>query len=169
MQAINFYSLIFYGFSALVLVSALNILLTKNVLYAAFSLLVSLFGVAALYVLMGADFIGIAQIMIYIGGILVLMIFGVMLTTKLKGEPILTQNRNVLSSLLVGTGLSTFLGLIFSQFEWANRPWIDQTALAEGSIRKLGIATMTDFLLPFELIAIMLLVALVAGTYLAKK
>ncbi|BDC99281.1 NADH-quinone oxidoreductase subunit J [Persicobacter psychrovividus] len=163
------YEILFYGFMGLTLLSAITIIFAKNVLYAAFSLLVSLFGVAALFVLMGADFLGIAQIMIYIGGILVLMIFGVMLTNRLNGKPIITANKNVLVSLILGMVTFGFLGLVFSQFEWAKRPWMQADAVADGSIRALGIATMTNFILPFELVAVMLLVALIAGTYLAKR
>ncbi len=73
----------FYLFAALILFSAAVVAFTKNVMHAAFSLLFTLFGVGAFFVLLGADFLAITQVMIYIGGILVLIIFGVMLTSKL--------------------------------------------------------------------------------------
>ena len=76
----------FYGFSALAIGAALTILFTRNVMYAALCLFIALLGVAALYVLAGADFLAITQLLIYVGGVLVLLIFGVMLTHRAERE-----------------------------------------------------------------------------------
>src|SRR5437016_11145298 len=76
-------TVIFYTLSAVILVSAAGVALAPNILYSAFSLLGTLGGVAGLYLLLGADFVGIAQLLIYVGGILVLILFAVLLTNKI--------------------------------------------------------------------------------------
>ena len=75
----------FYFFGALTIVFGAVVVLSKNIMISAFSLLFTFFGIAGLYVLLSADFLAITQIMIYIGGILVLIIFGVMLTINITG------------------------------------------------------------------------------------
>ena len=80
----------FYFFAILIIASGIVVVLSKNVMHSAFALMFTFFSVAGLYVLLNADFLAITQIMIYIGGILVLIIFGVMLTTRITGVDIKT-------------------------------------------------------------------------------
>jgi len=109
--------LIFLLFTLLTLGSAVAILLTRNVMYAAFFLLLTLLGVAGLFVLAGADFLAVAQIMIYVGGVLVLIMFGVMLTQNKSAQPveaskpnyILTGNRSWIVAIGVAIGLFSVL------------------------------------------------------------
>src|SRR5690606_28039474 len=93
---------LFYFFACITVLSALMVLWTKNVLYAAFSLIITFMGVAAMYVFAGADFIAVAQILIYVGGILVLIIFGVMLTNRLLGQSVNTESHNRFMGYLIG-------------------------------------------------------------------
>jgi NADH-quinone oxidoreductase subunit J len=74
--------IVFFGFVTLIGISALALLGTRKVLYAAISLLLILLGISALYVFAGADFLAVTQIIIYVGGILVLLLFGIMLTNR---------------------------------------------------------------------------------------
>ena len=78
----NWYDIIFYAFAILTIVSAVGVVFSRSIVYAAFSLLFTFFGVAALYVLLAADFLAITQILLYVGGILVLVVFGIMLTSR---------------------------------------------------------------------------------------
>ena len=78
----NFVDLAFYFFAVVSLFSAGVVVFSRNIMYSAFSLLFTFFGVAGIYVLLNADFIAVAQLLIYVGGILVLLLFGVMLTNK---------------------------------------------------------------------------------------
>ncbi|GAB3575973.1 NADH-quinone oxidoreductase subunit J [Spirosoma luteolum] len=169
--------LAFYAFAALTLLGALAVLLTRNVLYAAFYLLLTLLGVAGLFVLASADFLAIAQIMIYVGGVLVLVIFGVMLTHK--AEPISTvssQTANRVPSLnRAGMGVAglvvagaLFVGL-YSLLARAHFPMLDQPLGWQSSIQVIGRQLMTEFVVPFEIIAILLLAALVGATYLSAR
>jgi NADH-quinone oxidoreductase subunit J len=170
--------LAFYAFSALTIGSALAVLLTRNVLYAAFFLLLTLFGVAGLFVLASADFLAIAQIMIYVGGVLVLVIFGIMLTHKPdpltdanseQPNRIVSQNRSsaalgwVTAVFIAGAlfvGLSTLL--VRANFVLLSRPvgW-------QSTMSAVGKQLMTEYVVPFEIAGILLLAALVGATYLA--
>jgi len=161
----------FYSFSILAIVSALFILFSKNLIYGAFALFLTFLGVAALYVLAGADFLAVTQIMVYVGGILVLMIFGIMLTQKANKDAVSTTPNRVevlpsreLWGFITGTGLFVFLGYIIldSQFEMTG-----EIISSKSTIRTIGVELMTSHLLPFEIAAILLLVALIGAAYLA--
>ncbi|MDP2036341.1 MAG: NADH-quinone oxidoreductase subunit J, partial [Ignavibacteria bacterium] len=92
----NYYDIIFYLFAIITLVSAGFVVTTRNVIYSAFFLLFTFFGVAGIYVLLAADFIAVVQIMVYVGGILILLLFGVMLTNKMTNVDIRTGASNLL-------------------------------------------------------------------------
>ena len=172
--------LAFYVFAALTLVGALSVLLTRNVLYAAFFLLLTLLGAAGLFVLASADFLAVAQIMIYVGGVLVLVIFGVMLThkperradaTSQTPKRVASLNRagsllTRLVPLLVAGGLfvSLYTLLARANFSLLTRPvgW-------ESTVRTVGKQLMTEYVIPFEIAGILLLAALVGATYLAAS
>ena len=81
---------IFYSFAGLTLLSALFILFTRNILYAAFALMLTFLGVAGIFIFLGAEFVAITQVLVYVGGIVILIVFGVMLTNRLKGEKVTT-------------------------------------------------------------------------------
>ena len=161
----------FYSFSTLAIVSALFILFTKNLIYAAFGLFLTFLGVAALYVLAGADFLAVTQIMVYVGGILVLLIFGIMLTQKANKETeSTTANRievpitRVAWGFLVGSGLFLFLGYVILS---ARFRMTGDIISSKSTIKTIGVELMTSHLLPFEIAAILLLVALIGAAYLA--
>lgn len=121
---------------------------------------------AALYVLAGAEFLAVSQVIIYVGGILILLLFGVMLTHKLRETKPRTGIVNLLPGLLVAGSLLT--GLIWGissldlAFPEPAQPQVE-------AVRGVGIATVTQFLLPFELISILLLIALVGAAFISRK
>ncbi|GAB2597472.1 NADH-quinone oxidoreductase subunit J family protein [Spirosoma areae] len=169
----------FYAFAALSLFGALAVLLTRHVLYAAFFLLLTLLGVAGLFVLASADFLAIAQLMIYVGGVLVLVIFGVMLTHKpnqstefgsQQPNPILLLNRTsswvgwVVPVVVAGSLFIVF----YSVLARANFALLMQPAGWQSTVNTIGRQLMTEYIVPFELVGILLLAALVGATYLAS-
>ncbi|MBN8824614.1 MULTISPECIES: NADH-quinone oxidoreductase subunit J [unclassified Spirosoma] len=166
----------FYMFAALSLSGGLAVLFTRNVIYAAFFLLLTLLGVAGLFVLASADFLAIAQLMIYVGGVLVLVIFGVMLTNKTdpaadasnqQPNRIASQNRStgwVISALVAG---SLFVAL-FTLLARANFALLNQPVGWQSTVNTIGRQLMTEYVLPFEIVGILLLAALVGATYLAS-
>lgn len=161
----------FYLFATLAVGSGVFILLTRNLMYAAFALFLAFLGVAALFVLAGADFLGIAQLMVYVGGILVLLIFGIMLTrTTDRTESAQTPNRVVVALSRrfggVAAGLILF-GILLLVILQARFELNGDTLNSRSTIRTLGVELMTTHLLPFEIAGILLLVALVGAAYLA--
>lgn len=170
-QIILFFFIIITGFSALA------ILFTKNVLYAAFLFLITLLGISALYAMLGADFLAVSQIVVYVGGVLVLLLFGIMLTSnKLSTNEtaLLPETKNVWMGILAGLSFFTVLLMVILQADFANQRWL-KTAQAKGNILKdstlhtLGVNLLTEFILAFELIAILLLIALIGATLLAGR
>src|SRR6478609_9355865 len=100
----SFYNIIFYVFEILAAFAAVSILFVRNVLYAALLLIICLLSLAGIYVMTGAEFLGISQILIYAGGVLILIIFGIMLTGKVAGKPLEAESRNIFIGTLVGMG-----------------------------------------------------------------
>ncbi|GAB3897170.1 NADH-quinone oxidoreductase subunit J family protein [Spirosoma agri] len=169
--------LAFYGFSALTLGGALAVLLTRNVLYAAFFLLLTLLGAAGLFVLASADFLAVAQIMIYVGGVLVLVIFGIMLTHKAP-SPVDTTSQlpNSIPALNRAGAYSWLIALVvagalfialYTLLARANFTLLTRPIGWQTTVNTVGKQLMTEYVLPFEIVGILLLAALVGATYLA--
>jgi NADH-quinone oxidoreductase subunit J len=170
----NLTEISFYAFAALTIAGALGILFTKNILYAAFCLLLTFLGVAALYVLAGADLLAIVQIMIYVGGVLVLMIFGIMLTSKTTDKYLPSPSHNRIAGALAGLGLfglliTAILRVNFASLAWINKAEQTGKAVQESTVAGIGIHLMTDFVLPFEVAGILLMVALIGAAYIAGR
>ena len=158
-------AIIFYVFAALIVVSALLILFTKNVLYAALSLVICLLGVAAVYVFSGAEFLAVSQVMVYVGGVLVLTIFAIMLTRKIgeSAEDVNTGKKYWGLGLAISTCI--LLCMAFHNFYQEK---IDYK-LPIVSTKTIGINLMTFQIIPFEAIAILLLVSLIGAGVLSIR
>ena len=158
-------NLIFWFIALMTVISASIVVLSNNLIYSAVSLLFTLLGIAGLYVFLWADFIAITQILIYVGGILVLIIFGIMLTHRIT-DVTLSQSSN---QQILGGGiiLIIFLGLSFMML---NTPWFQDTAVEpQETINQIGYLLMIDYLLPFEVASILLLVALIGAALLSRS
>ncbi|WPP53388.1 NADH-quinone oxidoreductase subunit J family protein [Catalinimonas niigatensis] len=166
--------IIFYIFAAMTVISAMMILFTRNVLYAAFLLIVTFLGVAAVYIFAGADFLAITQILVYVGGILILMIFGVMLTNKIAGQAVTTEGQHHFWGTLIGLSLFgllayTILQVNFSTLKWIQKAEVEGQIIQDSTIQTIGIQLMTDYVLPFEVSGILLLVALIGAAFIARR
>ena len=159
-------SIVFYFFAAVTILSALGVLVTRNVLHGAFLLMLCFFCVAALYVHANATFIGVTQLLIYVGGILVLMIFGIMLTNKLKGEALMTESNNVVIGILIGAVFFSLFTYVFLQVKF---DWLQEVAISDGFIEFIGVNLLTTYLIPFEIAAVLLLVALIGAAVLSER
>ena len=158
-------SFIFWIVALVTVVSAATVVFSKNLIYSAVALLFTLSGVAGLYVFLWADFIAVTQILIYVGGILVLIIFGIMLTHRI------TNVRLSHSSIQQGVGgtivLVIFLGLTSMILK---APWYRVTAVEpQETVRQIGRLLMIDYLLPFEVASVLLLAALIGAALLSRK
>jgi NADH-quinone oxidoreductase subunit J len=162
----DLYTIAFYLFAVITLVSASIVVFSKNIMYAAFALLFAFFGVAGLYVLLMADFIAVTQLMIYVGGILVLILFGVMLTTRVFSVDMKTGTIQTLPAVLIVAALAGTLVGIFWTTDWRIMP---PNAGFEKTASRLGELLLTSYLLPFEVASIVLLVALVGAAMIARR
>lgn len=161
----NYYDLIFYLFAAVTLLSALMVVTNRNIVHSAFYLLFTFFGVAGLYVLLAADFIAIVQLIVYVGGILILLLFGVMLTNKITNVEIRTGTINLVPAV-IGVGL--LAGALLAAV--INAPWkVNNIEQAVPTTNILGTLLLQEYLLIFELLGIVLLIALIGAASIARK
>ncbi len=152
-------------FAAVTLVSAFFVVTIRNIVYSAFSLLFTFFGVAGIYVLLGADFVAVVQLIVYVGGILILMLFGVMLTNKITNVEIKTGTINIVPATIGVALLSGALLAALINSNWKTLPVqapMPTTAL-------LGTMLIQDYLLVFELLGIILLIALIGAASMARR
>jgi NADH-quinone oxidoreductase subunit J len=164
-------SWVFWIVAFVTIMSAILVVSLRNIFHAALFLVLCLFSVAGIFVLCEAEFLAGVQVLIYAGGIAVLMIFAVMLTTQMTNYGISQQNeQKPLSALVAFCFLLIAVGAILKTlsvpggFPLASRPEI------EGSTtHTLGQLLLKDFVLPFELVSVVLLVALIGSVVLAKK
>lgn len=159
------YDIIFYLFAAITLLSAALVVSTRNIVYAAFYLLFTFFGVAGIYVLLGADFIAIVQLVVYVGGILILLLFGVMLTNKITSVQIKSGSSKIIPAVI---GVALFLGTLIAALlntEWKNY----NTEVPTSTAHTLGMLLLQQYAVVFELLGILLLIALIGAASMARK
>ncbi len=157
--------IIFYFFAAITVLSAGIVVFSRSLIYSAFGLLFTFFGVAALYVYLGADFLAATQMVIYVGGILVLLLFGVMLTHKLYDLNLKTETFQFIPALLVMLAVFLTLISVLLKTRWYNGP-LKAPAPTTAAIGELF---MKDYILPFEIASIFLLIALIGAALIVRR
>ena len=156
----------FFAFALVTIVSACVVVFSRNVVYAAFSLLFTFMGVAGLYVLLFADFLAVTQVLVYVGGILTLILFGVMLTSKVVSVDMKTGTVHAVPALVLAAVVGGTLGGIFySTWKGVEAPAAAPLATTPG----LGTQLMTSYLLPFEIASVIIVVALVGAAMTARR
>jgi NADH-quinone oxidoreductase subunit J len=161
----NIAGFLFYFFIVSAAASAIAILLIKNVFKAALFLLVCLLSLAAIYILAFAEFVAVTQILIYAGGILVLIIFSIMLTTKISGKPLRTSNTNIVSGISAGIVL---LVLLLNYIPGNFMARTTDAMTPSQNIENIGINLMTEYALPFEIAGLLLLVSLLGAAVITS-
>ncbi|MCB0730303.1 MAG: NADH-quinone oxidoreductase subunit J [Ignavibacteriae bacterium] len=159
------YDIIFYLFAAITIGSAIVVVNSKNIVHAAFSLLLTFFGVSGIYVLLGADFIAVVQIMVYVGGILILLLFGVMLTNRITNVDIRSGSIQVIPAII---GLAIFTAILFWTMTSTN--WkSEKFELPTTTAFQIGDILLSEYVLIFELLGILLLIALIGAASIARR
>ena len=157
-----------YAFAVLALVgtvSAIRLVTAKNVVHAALYLVVTLSVVGGVYLLLAAEFVGWVQILIYVGAIVILFLFGLMLTRAPIGREALDNQQRGIAFLI---GLGVLAGLIFliqGAFSWSEprlRPSV-------GTTGELGQSLFRQWVLPFEAVSFLLLAALIGAVVLSRR
>lgn len=157
--------IVFYLFVFLAAISTISILVIKDLFKAALLLLICLLSLAGIYAILYAEFLAVTQILIYAGGVVVLIIFGIMLTTRMTGMALRIENTNVFAGILASGFLTATLIVGFRD------AFVIQTPPSNpgNTIRETGILLMTSHVLPFELAGILLLVALVGAAVVSTS
>tara|TARA_B100001123_G_scaffold83850_1_gene95945 strand:- start:461 stop:949 length:489 start_codon:yes stop_codon:yes gene_type:complete len=150
---------------AITLGSALMVVTSKQLLYSAIALLFTLFGVAGLYIFMWADFMAGVQVIVYIGGILVLLIFGIMLTNKISSVNISHTSLQRGVGAVITLGVLGFLIPMINNTAWLQLPSEEPNQTADS----IGRLLMMDYLLPFEVASLLLLGALIGAAMLSRN
>ena len=157
--------LIFYLLSFMIIVSSIYVVTLKNIFHSAIFLILTLFSVAGIYVMLGAEFLAASQVLIYVGAVSVLMIFAIMLTSRLASKKIEQSNEQVPTAIFVCAGF-----LLISLGSFSNTVWrMSKEMLPEKNIFTIGKLLMTDYVLPFEVVSIVLLAALIGAIVLSRK
>ncbi len=156
----------FWILAAITLIAALMVVSLKNVFHAALALILCLFCVAGIFVLLHAEFLAAVQVLVYVGAVSVLMIFAVMLTTNLGSKQIVQVNKNVLPAVFVCLIFAIgAIVLIANTLIWP----LSTAELPANNIGTIGKLMMTDFMLPFEIVSILMLAALIGAIMLARE
>ncbi|NLB64696.1 MAG: hypothetical protein GX801_11455 [Fibrobacter sp.] len=165
-------TIIFYIIAALMVICALATVLVKNMLHSALFLVATFFSTAVLYLTMQAEFIAIAQVLVYIGGVVILVLFTVLLTSQLGEAAFISSGLRKYMAALIAGG---FLVLIISLISTASGLGVSEaTALADyANLDVIGERLLrTDnqgFILPFEIISLLLLTAMIGAIVIARR
>jgi NADH-quinone oxidoreductase subunit J len=156
---------VFYLIALVTVGSAVVVAFSRNIIYSAFSLLGTFAGVAGLYVFLGADFVAAAQLLIYVGGILILILFAVMLTHRITDVEITNRAAGRVPALII---VGVFLALLIQTIRDTN--WVRVKEVSyEPTTAKIGDLFLEDYLLPFELASLVLLAAMIGAVVLSRK
>jgi NADH:ubiquinone oxidoreductase subunit 6 (subunit J) len=150
--------------SAAILAGALGTVLTRNLVHSVFWLALALVATAGLFVRLSAGFLAGAQVLVYAGGVVTLMIFAVMLTTRIEGGPMKHESRNLLRGALIAAAVGVLLcvPIVTTEFPAEN-------AATAANAADLGRSFLTDFVLPFEILSVLLVAAMIGAIALARK
>lgn len=155
-----------FGVLALVIaVSALRVVTTKNVVHAALYLVLVLSGVAGIFILLASEFLAIVQVLVYIGAIVVLFLFGIMLTRAPIGRDVELDNNLRGVGAIVSLFLLGLLGAIL--YDGFGKQKVTPSAVS--TTGDVGLSIFQDFVIPFEVISVLLLAALVGAVVIARR
>ncbi len=156
-------TVIFFFLAGMAVAAGVAILLSTSIVRMAYWLITMLIAVGGLYFLLGAYFVGVIQILVYVGGVAVLLVFGVMLTSRQMAPKLLPGRGEVLWLIVVGFVLLEALTLSILHTRWQQN-----TMAPANSVGEIGRNLLGEFLGPFELVSVLLLVAMLGAAYLAR-
>lgn len=177
----NLTQFLFYIMAAITIGSALFVAYSNNLVRSVFMFFITLFGLAGLYVFALADFVAITQIVIYVGGILVLILFAFMLSGretlgKLKDQATSFIGFKNLPSLILAilffvVLLNVIIKTDFDHLAWTNKATLSGNVIigSDTTTQNIGINLMTRYLLPFEAVSVLLMMVLMGAAHLSRK
>ena len=167
----NLKDIIHYFFLLLAALAAVGILMAKNVLHAALALIICLLSIAGIFVLLHAELLAVTQIMVYAGGVVILMIFGVMLSSRVANKPLNVETAREIPGFITGAGLLFIIVYALTTTSFSLHP--NSSTPASNNVREIGFQLMSSYVAPLEIAGILLLISLigaaVTASFLVKK
>ena len=170
-----------YAILLLSLAAALGVVLSKNIFHSALCLVATLLGIAALYLALQAEFIAVVQILLYVGAVMTLIIFAIMLTHRIADQTIPQTNRQSLPAVLALSGFVILVGSLLCKMDWSLVKNVGAPFMApysQGVINHaptsvdalvLGKALLGEYVFPFEAVSIVLIAGLIGAVVIARK
>jgi NADH-quinone oxidoreductase subunit J len=165
MSPFSFYPLVFWLLAAVTVLSAAGVAFSNSIVHAAFALMGTLLGAAGLFVLLAADFVAVVQVLIYIGGVLVLTLFAVLLTHRVGDVRVSNRAVGRWPALVVVGAVGVLLARAVFTTQWHQIA----PGAAAPTTSGIGDAFLGQFILPFELASLVLLAALIGAVVLSRK
>lgn len=157
----------FYIIAATMVVAAIRVVTCKNVVHAALWLVVVLGGMAAQYILLAAEFVAITQVLVYIGAVIVLFLFGIMLTRAPMGDSDRLDNPRPAKLVGAAVGLVMFGVIGYTLYDgFKDRQFAQLLVQRTGQVSD---SLFSTYLVPFEVISVLLLAALIGAIVLARR
>jgi NAD(P)H-quinone oxidoreductase subunit 6 len=156
--------LVFYLVAALTVGSAVMVAFSRNIVYSTFALLGALMGVVGVYVLLAADFVAMVQLLVYVGGILVLTIFAVMLTQGIADVTVSNRVVGAVPSVIIVGLAGAVMVYAIVRTPWHQAPPAAMTPTTYG----IGNAFLAEYMLPFEVASLVLLMALIGAIVISR-
>ncbi len=156
---------LFYVIAAITVAGAFGVAVSRNILYSALGLLMALLGAGSLYVFLSADFVAVTQLLIYVGGVLILVLFAIFLTSRITEVRISNASFGQFGGVLLFLATAPVLLAVAALAPWpAKAP-----APLASTTQAIGDAFLTKWLLPFEVASIVLLATLIGAVVIARK
>jgi len=152
------------GLAVLLLLASLQVVLARNLFHSVLWLALALVATAGLFLLLHAEFLAAAQVLLYAGGVVTIVVFAIMLTERLVGESIQQMNRGIGWGALVAAAVFATVAAVLFRAPLPAEPGGPDPATLAG----LGRALLTAWVLPFEALAVLLLAALLAAVHVAR-
>jgi NADH-quinone oxidoreductase subunit J len=154
----------FGGLAVVLLASALAVVLTKNLFHSVLYLALALVGTAGIFLTLDAEFLAAVQVLLYAGGVVTIVVFAIVVTERLVGDRITQTSRHLVSGALVAAVLFAVLVLFIRR-----APLLGAAPPVSGDLtRAIGQAVLTHWVLPFELLGVLFLAALLGALYFAR-
>lgn len=160
-------NIFFYLIAAIMVIAALRVVTSDNIVHAALYLVIVLAGVAAQFLLLGAEFVGVTQVLVYIGAVIVLFLFGIMLTRAKIGSEDMLDHDNRWPAILTACLLAIVMG--YSVVDFAGDDEIEVLRGAPTTVEQVSDSIFSTYIVAFEAISVLLLAALIGAIVVARK
>lgn len=159
---------LFFAFALLTCLSAWAIVLSQNIVRMSVYLLLTLGGVAGLYFLLNAEFLAAIQLIVYAGGTLILIVFGIMLTNKSPFAQMRVQTWEMFVGIFIAMAIAALLILAMVHTSWPDTLLHPQLGAGYSQVSAIGRALLSQYLVPFEVTAVLLLVVMIGAAFMAR-